>query len=208
MRATMMNVPLTITHLLERAARYAPQKEIVSRRPDRSIHRTTWADVHARSGRLAHALARLGVAPGDRVATLAWNHSRHLELYLAVPSMGAVLHTLNLRLHPTEIAYIARHAGDKVVVVDETLLPLLAKFIDHVPSVEQVIVMRDASTPLADKYLDYEALLAPESRDYPSARARRERRRDDLLHLGHNRATPRASCTATARRCSTRSSRA
>ncbi len=167
MRATMMNVPLTITHLLERAARYAPQKEIVSRRPDRSIHRTTWADVHARSGRLAHALARLGVAPGDRVATLAWNHARHLELYLAVPSMGAVLHTLNLRLHPTEIAYIARHAGDKVVVVDETLLPLLAKFIDHVPSVEQVIVMRDTSAPLADKYLDYEALLAPESRDYP-----------------------------------------
>ncbi|MFO0650033.1 MAG: long-chain fatty acid--CoA ligase [Polyangiales bacterium] len=167
MRATMMNVPLTITHLLDRAARYAPQKEIVSRRPDRSIHRTTWADVHARAGRLAHALARLGVAPGDRVATLAWNHARHLELYLAVPSMGAVLHTLNLRLHPTEIAYIARHAGDKVVVVDETLLPLLTKFIDHVPSVEQVIVMRDTSAPLADKYLDYEALLAPESKDYP-----------------------------------------
>ncbi len=167
MRATMMNVPLTITHLLDRAARYAPRTEIVSRRPDRSIHRTTWSDVHARSGRLAHALARLGVAPGDRVATLAWNHARHLELYLAVPSMGAVLHTLNLRLHPTEIAYIARHAGDKVVVVDETLLPLLAKFIDHVPSVEQVIVMRDTATPLADKYLDYEALLAPESKDYP-----------------------------------------
>jgi fatty-acyl-CoA synthase len=166
MRATMMTVPLTITHLLERAARYSPRREIVSRRPDRSLHRTTWREVHDRAGRLAHALARLGVGRGDRVATLAWNHARHLELYLAVPSMGAVLHTLNLRLHPTEIAYIARHAGDKVVVVDETLLPLLAKFIDHVPSIEQVIVMRDTAAPLADKYLDYEALLAPESTTY------------------------------------------
>ncbi len=163
----MMNHPLTITHLLERAARYAPRREIVSRRPDRTLHRTTWRDVHARSGRLAHALAKLGVVAGDRVATLAWNHARHLELYLAVPSMGAVLHTLNLRLHPTEIAYIARHAGDKIVVVDETLLPLLAKFIEHVPSIEQVIVMRDTASPLADKYLDYEALLAPESAEYP-----------------------------------------
>ncbi len=163
----MMNVPLTITHLLERAARYAPRREIVSRRPDRSLHRTTWREVHERAGRLAHALAKLGVGPGDRVATLAWNHARHLELYLAVPSMGAVLHTLNLRLHPTEIAYIARHAGDKVVVVDETLLPLLAKFIEHVPSIEQVVVMRDTAAPLADKHLDYEALLAPEAPAYP-----------------------------------------
>ncbi len=166
MHATMMNFPLTITHLLERAARYSPRREIVSRRHDRSLHRTTWSEVRDRSCRLAHALEKLGVGRGDRVASLAWNHSRHLELYLGVPSMGAVLHTLNLRLHPTELAYIARHAGDKVIVVDETLLPLLAKFIDHVPCVEQVIVLRETDAPLPDRYYDYEALLAPEAPHY------------------------------------------
>jgi fatty-acyl-CoA synthase len=115
----MMNFPLTITHLLDRAARFFGRQEIVSRRADKSLHRTTYAELHGRAGRLAHALEKLGVKRGDRVATLAWNHARHLELYLGVPAMGAVLHTLNLRLHPTEIAYIARHAHDKVVVVDD-----------------------------------------------------------------------------------------
>ena len=162
-----MNFPLTITHLLDRAARYFGRREIVSRRADKGLHRTTYAEVHARAGRLAHALEKLGVRRGDRVATLAWNHARHLELYLGVPAMGAVLHTLNLRLHPTEIAYIARHAHDKVVVADETLLPLLAKFIKDVPSVEHVIVLRETPAPLADGHLDYEVLLAPESPAYP-----------------------------------------
>jgi len=162
-----MDFPLTVTHLLERAARYFGRREIVSRRADKTLHRTNYTEVHARAGRLAHALAHLGVAPGDRVATLAWNHARHLELYLAVPAMGAVLHTLNLRLHPTEIAYIARHAEDKVVVVDETLLPLLAKFVADVPSLAHVVVLRDTAAPLAPGHLDYEALLAAESSDYP-----------------------------------------
>jgi fatty-acyl-CoA synthase len=166
MHARMMNFPLTITHLLDRAARFFGRQEIVSRRADKSLHRTTYAELHGRAGRLAHALEKLGVKRGDRVATLAWNHARHLELYLGVPAMGAVLHTLNLRLHPTEIAYIARHAHDKVVVVDETLLPLLAKFIKDVPSVEHVVVLRETANALADGHLDYEALLAPESSAY------------------------------------------
>jgi fatty-acyl-CoA synthase len=166
MRAQMMNFPLTITHLFERARGLFAKREIVTRRPDRTLHRTDYATVHARASKLAHALTRLGVKTGDRVATLAWNTHRHFELYLAVPSMGAVLHTLNLRLHPNEIGYIARHAEDKIIVVDESLVPLLAKFVHLVPSVERVIVMRDGDTPVAEGYLDYESLLASESETY------------------------------------------
>src|SRR5271165_1508603 len=113
----MMDFPLTLTHLLERARRHFPRTEVVSRGPDGALHRQTWADAHARAGQLAHALARLGVRPGDRVATLAWNHHRHLEAYFAVPMMGAIVHTLNLRLHANELTYIARHAEDTVILV-------------------------------------------------------------------------------------------
>jgi fatty-acyl-CoA synthase len=167
MLGRMMHFPLTLTHLLERAARYFGRREIVSRRADKSLHRTTYAEVYTRVGRLANALQKLGVRPGDRVATLAWNHARHLELYLGVPAMGAVLHTLNLRLHPTEIAYIARHANDKVLVVDENLLPLMAKFVRDVPSIEHVVVLRETSAPLADGHLDYERLLMSEPPEHP-----------------------------------------
>src|SRR5579883_2441405 len=128
-RGRMMDFPLTLTHLLERARRYFPRTEIVSRAPDGSLHRHDYADLYRRASKLAHALARLGVKRGDRVATLAWNHHRHVEAYFAVPAMGAVVHTLNLRLHPDELAYIARHAEDSVVLVDRSLQPLLDKFV-------------------------------------------------------------------------------
>ncbi len=161
----MMDFPLTLTHLLDRARRYFPRTEIVSRAPDGKLHRQTWSDTYDRSCRLAHALARLGVKNGDRVATLAWNHNRHLEAYYAVPMMGAIVHTLNLRLHPTEIGYIARHAGDSVVLVDRSLLPLLNQFIESVPSVRHVIVMADDG-PTPEGQLDYERLLAAEPAEY------------------------------------------
>ncbi|WNG42891.1 long-chain fatty acid--CoA ligase [Archangium minus] len=157
----MMDFPLTLTHFLERARTYFGRSEIVSRQPDKSFHRYTYADFYRRSCKLAHALTRLGVKPGDRVASLCWNHHRHLELYFAVPSMGAVIHTLNLRLHPNDLAYIARHAEDRIIVVDRSLLPLLEKFIAAVPSVEHVIVIPDDG-PTPQGRLDYEALLAPE----------------------------------------------
>src|ERR1700722_15160983 len=112
----MMDFPLTLTHLLDRARRYFPRTEVVSRAPDGTLHRQTWSDTYDRSCQLAAALARLGVKAGDRVATLAWNHHRHLEAYYAVPMMGAVVHTLNLRLHAAEIGYIAHHAGDTVAL--------------------------------------------------------------------------------------------
>ncbi|AUX24641.1 long-chain fatty acid--CoA ligase [Sorangium cellulosum] len=157
----MMDYPLTLTHFLERARTYHARCEIVTQNPDRTCSRATYADLHRRAAKLAHALTRLGVGPGDRVATLSWNHARHLELYLAVPAMGAVLHTLNLRLHPNELAYIAAHAEDKVVVVDRSLLPLFRKFAPQVRCIRRVIVIGDDG-PVDSDGLDYEALLAPE----------------------------------------------
>ena len=165
----MMDFPLTTTHLLERARTYFGRTELVSRLPDKSLHRYTYADFYRRTCKLAHALTRMGVKPGDRVASLCWNHARHLELYFGVPSMGAVLHTLNLRLHPNDLAYIARHAEDRVIVVDRSLLPLLEKFIASVPSVQHVIVIPDDG-PAPDGRLDYETLLAaePDSFSWPA----------------------------------------
>ncbi|XXT16091.1 long-chain fatty acid--CoA ligase [Sorangium sp. So ce429] len=157
----MMDYPLTLTHFLERARTYHGRCEIVTQNPDRTSSRSTYADLHRRAAKLAHALTRLGVGAGDRVATLCWNHARHLELYLGVPAMGAVVHTLNLRLHPSELGYIASHAEDKVLVVDRSLLPLYRKFAPQVRCIRRVIVIGDDG-PVEGDGLDYEALLAPE----------------------------------------------
>ena len=150
---TMMEVPLTLDHLVDRAAKLFGPVEVVSRRPDRSLHRSTYGEVCARARRLAEALARWGLRPGDRVASLMWNHAAHLELYLGVPLAGGVMHTLNLRLHPDDLTYIAGHAGDRVLVVDEVLLSLLEKFRARVPF-GRVVVVPSAGGG------DYEALLA------------------------------------------------
>ena len=159
----MMDFPLTLTHFLARARSLFGRSEIVSRMPDRSLHRYTFADFHRRTSQLAGALARLGVRPGDRVGSLAWNNYRHLELYFGVPCSGAVLHTLNLRLHPTEIAYIAQHAEDRFVFVDRALLPLFSQLVGSVRSFERVIVIDDGTThPIPEGALDYEELLARE----------------------------------------------
>src|SRR5262245_26406686 len=158
----MMDFPLTITHFLDRAASQCGASEVVSRRPDKSLRRMSYTSFVERCGRLAGALARLGVGRGDRVATLGWNHHEHLEAYFAVPAMGAVVHTLNLRLHPSELAYIARHAEDKIVIVDKSLVPLLDKFAPEVRSIEHVIVVGGGS----EAQLDYETLLAAERPDF------------------------------------------
>ncbi|RKG93110.1 fatty-acid--CoA ligase [Corallococcus sp. CA053C] len=158
----MMDFPLTLTHFLERARSYYASQEIVSRNPDKSLHRYTYADFHKRTSQLANALTRLGVKPGTRVASLSWNHHQHLEVYFGVPAMGAVMHTLNLRLHPNDLAYIARHAEDTVVVVDRSLLPLLEKFEKAAGCIKHVIVIPDDG-PVPEGRLDYEKLLAAES---------------------------------------------
>ncbi len=153
-----MDYPLTLAAIARRAETLFGSRPIVSRRPDGTLHRTTYAECLRRARRLSAALHGLGVGPGDRVATLCWNHDRHLETYFAVPLMGAVLHTLNLRLHADELAYIARHAEDRVLVVDESLLPLLAKFRDRAGFRDIVVVSEGAAAPAGT--LDYETLLA------------------------------------------------
>lgn len=158
MQGLMQEVPLSIPMIVRRARDLYPEKQVISRRPDRTISRATYGEVIARAGRLAHALKALGLEPGARVATLAWNNQRHLEAYFAIPSAGFVLHTLNLRLHPTDLSYIIGHAEDQVVLVDHVLWPLWEKVAPHV-SVKHVIVMSDGGETPAGT-LDYEALLA------------------------------------------------
>ena len=153
-----MDYPLTLGAIARRAESLFGARPVVSRRADGSIHRTSYAECLRRARRLAGALRGLGVRPGDRVATLCWNHDRHFEAYFAVPLLGAVLHTLNLRLHPDELAYIARHAEDRVVLVDESLLPLLETFRERAGFQHVIVLANGGAAPPGT--LDYEALLA------------------------------------------------
>ena len=160
MEGLMMDWPLTLHHFLDRAARLFPRKEIATRTAA-GMHRYTYADFHRRVHRLAHALNRLGIGRGDRVATFAWNTYRHLEIYFAAPCMGAVLHTLNIRLAPDQLVYVINHAEDRVIFVDASLVPLLERIRDQIPTVKAFVVMSDTGpipTTLSPA-LDYEALL-------------------------------------------------
>jgi fatty-acyl-CoA synthase len=150
----MMDFPLTLTHLLRRAETYFGRGEIVTRLADRSFHRTTYAETLGRAKQLAVGLQGLGLERGDRVATLCWNHHQHHEAYFGIPCGGFVLHTLNLRLHPSDLAYIAAHAGNRAVIVDRALLPLLEKFRAET-EIEHVLVVEES----------YEELLAGASAD-------------------------------------------
>ena len=120
----MMDYPLTVNTIFRRAETMAGSREIVSRLADKSLHRYTYGAFAQRARRLARALRDLGLKPGERVATLGWNHSQHLESYFGIPLAGGVLHTLNLRLHADELAYVVSHADDRIILVDECLLPL------------------------------------------------------------------------------------
>jgi 3-(methylthio)propionyl---CoA ligase len=126
MLGQMMSMPLLISNLIEHADRHHGQAEIVSRRVEGDIHRTNYSQIHARSKRLANVLAGLGVKHGQMVATLAWNGYRHMELYFGVSGTGAILHTLNPRLHPDQVVYIADHAEDQVLCFDLTFTPIIA----------------------------------------------------------------------------------
>jgi fatty-acyl-CoA synthase len=161
MQSTMMDVPLSLNHLLERAGTLFAHQQIVSRLPDKSLRTHRYAEFHARTRRLAAALQKLGLKKGDRVATLAWNHHAHLECYFGIPAAGGVMHTLNLRLAPDEIGWIAGDAADRFLVVDDILLPLYRQFADR-HSFEKVIVFPFSGAPVDDSagHLDYEALLA------------------------------------------------
>src|SRR5258705_7111196 len=153
-----MDYPLTLAAIARRAESLFGNRPVVSRRPDRTLHRATYSECLLRARRLAVALGRLGVRPGDRVATLCWNHDRHFEAYFAVPFLGAVLHTLNLRLHPDELACIARHAEDRLLIVDASLLPLLERFRARAAFQEVVVISDGGAVPQG--MLSYEALVA------------------------------------------------
>lgn len=166
MQGLMMDYQLTLRPILERANRYYPNRKI-STKVGPTMHRYTYADMYKRVNQLANALAKLGVQQGDRVATLAWNSYRHLELYFAVPCMGSVLHTLNLRLPPDQLIYIINHAADRVIFVDASLLPLLEKIAEHLKTVEHFVVMTDGplQTSLKNAH-SYEELLSTESTQF------------------------------------------
>jgi len=159
MRSTMMDRPLSLNDLLERAGTYFSNNVIVSRRPDKSLVRHRYADMYRRSRALGAALLSLGLNKGDRVATLAWNHHAHLECYFGIPAAGGVMHTLNLRLSPSEIGAIAADAGDRFLVVDDILLPLYEQFAP-LHRFERVIVFPFSGAPVRQGFEDYEALLA------------------------------------------------
>ena len=155
----MMEYQLTVPTILRRAESLFGKKEIVSRLPDKSIHRYTYHDFARRTKMLAVALRRLGVGKGDRVATLCWNHYQHLELYFAIPCIGAIVHPLNLRLSLDDLGYIVNHAEDKFIIVDEALLPLFDKF-KRVIKVSRVIVVPQGEKRPSREYLNYEDLVA------------------------------------------------
>ena len=169
MLGLMMNVPLTISSLIRHADRHHGDTEIVSRTAEGPIHRYTYRDAHARARKMANALTRLGVKTGDRIGTLAWNGFRHLELYFGVTGMGAVIHTVNPRLFPDQIAYIVNHAEDSYVFFDLTFAPLIEKLAPHCKGVKGWIAMTDRTHMPQQQIpglLCYEDLLGAESADF------------------------------------------
>jgi fatty-acyl-CoA synthase len=161
MQGQMQGYPLTLVHPFERAERLFADKSIATAGPG-GLQRITYGEWAERTRRLGGVLADLGVSPDGRVGTFAWNTSRHLELYFAAPCSGRVLHTLNIRLFPEQLQFVADHAGDEVIFADRSLLKLLWPLIDELPSVKHVVVMDDCDDeiPDDDRIRDYEALLA------------------------------------------------
>jgi fatty-acyl-CoA synthase len=163
MKGLMMDWPLVIPGILRRAAQLFGEKEIVSRRGDGSLYRSNYGELQARVQRLMNGLRGLGVQPGDRIATCAWNHQRHLELYFAIPSLGAVLHTINFRLPRDQLHYIINHAQDRLIFLDRSLGGILADLERELPTVEKYILMDERGpepSALPQPSMDYEQLMA------------------------------------------------
>ena len=163
--STMMKVDLSINHFLDRAGTLFPTNEIVSRLPDKSLVKHTYAQFYERTRNLAQGLKDLGLKKGDRVATLCWNHHAHLESYFGIPAAGGVMHTLNLRLSPDEIAWIANDAQDRFLIIDDILLPLYRQ-IEHKYKFEKVIVFPFSGAQVPAEFMDYESWLASTDGSY------------------------------------------
>jgi fatty-acyl-CoA synthase len=165
----MQDVPLLVSGILRHGQAVYPDRHVITIEAD-GYQSATFAEVADRAERLAKALRQVGVGDGDRVGTFAWNNQRHMECYLAVPSMGAVLHTLNLRLYPDQLSFVINHAEDKVIVVDASLVPLLARVVSDLKTVETFIVAGDGDCDMikaaSGEILDYEDLVAAEEPGY------------------------------------------
>jgi fatty-acyl-CoA synthase len=170
MHGLMMHKQLLISSLIEHADRHHGDTQIVSRRVEGDIHRYTFRDCHRRARQMASALTGLGVQPADRIGTLAWNGYRHLELYYGIGGMGAIVHTINPRLHEDQVAYIANHAEDQYIFFDMTFLPLIKLIAGRCPTVKAFIAMTDhAHMPIdagIDNLLCYEDLMQQDACDY------------------------------------------
>jgi acyl-CoA synthetase (AMP-forming)/AMP-acid ligase II len=216
MLGQMMQQPLLISSLIDHAAKHHPEGEIVSRRVEGDIHRTTYGQVARRSRQVAKRAGRAGLALGDRVATLAWNGYRHMELYFGVSGSGRVLHTINPRLHPDQIAWIADHAEDQVLCFDMTFLPLIKGHLEPCKTVRHWVAMTDADscrpTPASPTCCATKTWIGRQDDHLHLAQLRREQRQQRCATPAAPPATPRACCTATAhraaclrrRRCPTR----
>ncbi|MBL8335064.1 MAG: long-chain fatty acid--CoA ligase [Rubrivivax sp.] len=159
MKTTMMSAPLSLNHFLERAGRIFAGNVMVSRRPDKSLVRHTYGQWYRRTRSLASALRRAGLKKGDRVATLCWNHHAHLEAYFGIPAAGGVMHTLNLRLSPEEIGWIAADGDDRILIVDDVLLPLYRQFA-ALHRFERVLVFPFSGAPVPEGFESYEDFIA------------------------------------------------
>lgn len=168
MRSTMQASPLLVREIFRHGKQVNPTSEVVTFEGDR-FRRATFGEVAARAERLAGALAGAGVRVGDRVATFCFNHQEHVEAYLAVPSMGAVLHTLNVRLFPEQLKYVIDHAGDKVVICDAAVAPMLARVVHECPSVERIITVGEGDTSSLGEVTTYEEFVfgSNEGYDWP-----------------------------------------
>ncbi|WP_436355652.1 long-chain-fatty-acid--CoA ligase [Brevundimonas sp. CEF1] len=168
MLGLMQDWPLTVDKILDHAKNWHPNREVVTRSVEGPIERTTYGAIHGRAKRVSNALKAWGVHPGDRVATLAWNTSDHIETWYGIMGIGAVCHTLNPRLFPEQLVYIINHAGDRIIFVDLTFVPLLDAILPHCPSVERVVIMTDpdhmpqTKLPVIDCY---ETVLEQSSED-------------------------------------------
>jgi fatty-acyl-CoA synthase len=160
MNGLMMNFQLTLPAILRRADQLFGHKEIVTRLPDKSFHRYTYADFVSRAKKLSLALQKIGLQSGDRVGTFCWNHYQHLECYFGIPAAGGVLHTLNLRLSPEDLTFIANDAADKIVIVDKVLLPLFDKFKNNIQARQVIVVTNGPDEEIPEGTLNYEKLLA------------------------------------------------
>ena len=170
MKGQMQQTPLSISSLIDFAERFHPDVEIVSRRVEGDLHRSSFGECAQRARQAANALDELGIAQGNRVGTLAWNGYRHMELYYGVSGSGRVLHTINPRLHPEQVAYIVNHAEDEAVCFDMTFLPIIKGIAAHCPGVKAWIALCDAEALPSDtglsNLISYEAWIGKHSSSY------------------------------------------